>query len=89
MQLDADDSVRRIRSFILRELLRDEDLPLAAEESLFGSGLLDSFAVTRLIVFIEDEFGVRLPVGRMSIQDFDSLELCAGVVESVRGDQAR
>lgn len=74
----------RVLEFVRRELVRDADLELTADEPLFSSGLLDSFAVTRLIVFLEDEFGVRVPISEVSLPDFDSIDRCLAVVDRLR-----
>jgi acyl carrier protein len=67
--LTSDDLRERVLDFVRRELVRDEDLELTADEPLFSSGLLDSFSVTRLIVFLEDEFGVRVPIPEVTLPD--------------------
>src|SRR2546425_723324 len=52
-----------VRTFILRDLVRDTDMDLSADEPLFSSGLLDSFAVTPLMLYLEDRFEIRIPPG--------------------------
>jgi acyl carrier protein len=76
--------VELVLAFVRSELLRDDELELSADEPLFSSGLLDSFAVTRLIVFLEDEFGVRVPIPDVSLPDFDTAARCVAVVERLR-----
>jgi acyl carrier protein len=75
---------RRVLEFVQRELVRDDDLQLSPEEALFSSGLLDSFCVTRLIVFLEDTFGVRVPIPEVRLEDFDSVTRCLSVVARLR-----
>jgi len=45
-----------------------------AGESLFDSGLLDSFALTDLVAGIEKEFGLTIPDADLNPRKFDSIE---------------
>jgi acyl carrier protein len=46
----------------------------AADESLFDSGLLDSFALTDLVSAIEKEFSVSIPDSDLNPRKFDTIE---------------
>jgi acyl carrier protein len=46
----------------------------APDESLFDSGLLDSFALPDLVSALEAEFGVSVPDADLSPRKFDSIE---------------
>ena len=51
-----------INDYISRELVRDPALlPLADETPLLESRILDSLSLLRLVVFLEERFGI--PVG--------------------------
>ena len=63
-----------VRSYLLTELVRDDDVELARDEAIFSSGLLDSFSVTQLICFLEDHFAVTIAISDVTIEDFDSLD---------------
>lgn len=43
-------------------------------ESLFDSGLLDSFALTDLVAGIEKDFGLSIPDADLNPRKFDSIE---------------
>lgn len=45
----------------------------APEESLFESGLLDSFSLTELVAGLEEEFKIRIPDSDLNPRKFDSL----------------
>lgn len=51
-------------------LLRDE--PLAEDEDLFDAGF-DSMSLSRLLVFVEDRFGVVIPDEDVVIDDITTL----------------
>ena len=67
----------KLRHFILAELLRQPAFPLADDEPLMSGGLIDSFCVAHLGVFIENEFGVYIPDVDLTVENMDSLALIA------------
>lgn len=60
---------------ILKVLQAVADKPItpAADESLFTSGLLDSFALTDFVTGLEDEFKVSIPDSDFSARKFDTI----------------
>ena len=57
---------------VLQKVTRKEISP-GADESLFVSGLLDSFALTDFVSGLEDEFGVTVPDSDLSARKFDTI----------------
>lgn len=55
---------------------------LDASESLFDSGLLDSFALTDLVAALEKEFGLAIPDADLNPRKFDSIERIAEYLSS-------
>jgi acyl carrier protein len=49
---------------------------------LFSSGLVDSFSMVDLIIFIEDTGGVRVHPVDMTLDNFDSIERILAFVET-------
>ena len=50
-----------INDYISREFVRDPALlPLANETPLLDSGILDSLSLLRLVVFLEEGFGITM-----------------------------
>ena len=45
----------------------------SADESLFVSGLLDSFALADFVTGLEEEFGVTIPDSDLSARKFDTI----------------
>lgn len=72
----------RIHDFIRDSLAAHNDAEeLDDSESLFLSGRLDSLAVTRLVVFLEEQFGVDFARAEFDVALLDSVDLIAGFVE--------
>jgi acyl carrier protein len=61
---------------ILKVLQRvsGKDLAPAADESLFVSGMLDSFALTDFVAGLEEEFGISIPDSDLSARKFDTIQ---------------
>ena len=54
----------------------------ASDESLFESGLLDSFLLADLVAALESEFSIRIPDADLRPRKFDSVSLIQTYVES-------
>ena len=52
------------------------------EESLFESGLLDSFALPDLVSGLEKEFGIQIPDSDLNPRKFESVARITDYVES-------
>jgi acyl carrier protein len=57
---------------VLQQFTKDP-LPSDSEESLFESGLLDSFALPDLISALEEEFSITIPDRDLNPRKFDSI----------------
>jgi acyl carrier protein len=65
------DTRQRLRAVI--EKVAEKPVPEDPEESLFESGLLDSFQLPDLVGAIEQEFSIRVPDADLNPRKFDSL----------------
>jgi acyl carrier protein len=70
----------RLRAFICRELMGEPDYPLADDAPLITGGLIDSFALAHIGVFIERTFGVYVPDVDLTVELMDTLEQMAARV---------
>jgi acyl carrier protein len=68
------DNKTKLKIF-LQELLADygKETDFGDDDLLVTSGLLDSLAVLRMVVFLEEEFGLDLAERGFDQNDFDSL----------------
>jgi len=64
---------RRARLRKLVEAAANKSVPSDEDESLFESGLLDSFALPDLVSAIEQEFSVKVPDSDLNPRKFDSI----------------
>jgi acyl carrier protein len=70
----------KLRAFICTDLLRHPSYPLADDEPLITGGLIDSFCVAYLGVFIEDAFQVYIPDVDLTVENMDTLQLISARV---------
>jgi|MTBAKSStandDraft_1061840.scaffolds.fasta_scaffold141983_2 acyl carrier protein len=72
----------RLIEFIHEELLDGETID--AGTSLFRSQLLDSLALTNLILFIEESFGIRVGAMDISYDNLDSVDQMIAFIDRKR-----
>jgi acyl carrier protein len=72
--MDRNEVLQKVRAFTLKELLKNPDYPLKTDEPLFSSGLIDSFAMAQVGVFIETEFNLYIPDPDLTVENMDTVE---------------
>jgi len=75
--MDRNKALQKVRAFTLKELLKNPDYPLKNDEPLFSSGLIDSFAMAQVGVFIETEFDLYIPDPELTVENMDTIEQIA------------
>jgi acyl carrier protein len=78
-----------INDYISRELVQDPALvPLADEAPLLESGILDSLTLLRLVVFLEERFGITMGDADLLPENFASVNtICASLRAREPGKQ--
>ena len=68
-----------INDYISRELVQDASLlPLGNATSLLETGVLDSLGLLRLVVFLQERFGITVDDVDLVPEHFDSVDsICA------------
>ena len=74
-----------IEEKILGFLMSSKDLSirvntLAVDQSLIGSGLIDSLAVLDIVEFLENEFAIQLDPEDLTGENFDTIAAMARLV---------
>ena len=72
--MDAHDVRETLRTFITKELMRDPAYVLGDEEKIITGGLVDSFSLAELAVFVESAFGVYIPDPELTVAEMDTLD---------------
>jgi len=76
--------LNQLSRYIAGELLRQPDRVLQPDEALLSSGLIDSFHLVDLGLFVEERFGVRIDDFELSASTFDTLTQLVALIESRR-----
>jgi acyl carrier protein len=74
--------------YIQNNLVGSGGAPITADESLIDRGIIDSIGLMRIMTFIESETGIRVPDGRITPDDFQSVEAIERMVEELRRPSA-
>jgi len=65
--------LQKLKSYIFQELIFLEDPDAFGEEDDLLQAGLDSMSIMRLVLFIEDEFGVTLPDDELTPENMQTL----------------
>jgi len=74
----------QLAQFIATEILKQPGRVIAEDETLISSGLVDSFSLVDLALFVEDKFGVRIDDTELKADTFDTL---AQLIKMIRQRQ--
>ena len=70
-----------VRGFILNEFLLGETPDnLSDSTRLISGGIVDSVGVTRLVLFLEDRFGVEIQTAEVNADYLDTVDLIVNMV---------
>lgn len=75
-------TVSLLSEYITGTILKQSRRALEADTLLISSGLVDSFSLVDLAMFIEEKFGVRLHDTELNAETFDTLGQLAELVEA-------
>lgn len=78
MRIDLEEARRVLHDHLVDEVLLRRE-PLGPDEDLFEAGF-DSMALTRVLVFIEDRFGIRIPDEEVVVDELSTLDRMARFV---------
>ena len=78
------DIVPQLASFLAEKILKQPNRKITADEPLLSSGLIDSFSLMDVALFVEDNFGVRVEDTELNADTFDNLTQLAALIDSRR-----
>ncbi len=79
-----EETIKKLRRFLLTEIIQDPEFVIEDDEPLMSGGVIDSFTMPQIAVFIEQELGVTIPDPELTVEKMDTLELMAANVERYR-----
>jgi len=72
----------KLSQYIAKEILKNPKRVIKDDEAIISSGLIDSFHLVDLSLFVENEFGVRIDDSELNKETFDSIDQLAALIES-------
>lgn len=73
---------KRTKIVLIIQKLAEKPIDPGPDESLFESGLLDSFSLADMVAALEKEFAIRIPDSDLKPRKFDSIERIEQYLES-------
>lgn len=80
----TDTIIPTLEKYIAEQVLKQPRREITADEPLLSSGLIDSFSLMDLALFVEDTFGVRIEDTELNANTFDNLTQLATLITSRR-----
>ena len=78
------DLIPKLATFLATDILKQPSRVISPDEPLISSGLIDSFSLMDVALFVEDTFGVRIEDTELNADTFDNLTQLAALIESRR-----
>jgi acyl carrier protein len=69
-----------ILQYVIKEYLEDEDTIISYDTPLISSGYVDSFSMVSLLVFLENNFKIKIPASKATPEAFDSVNNIVSLV---------
>ena len=80
--LTMDSNIRNLLSkYIAEEILKQPQKVIATDKEIISSGMIDSFSLVDLALFVENQFGVQIDDTELNRESFDTIEELARLIE--------
>lgn len=76
------DIIAELSQYIANSILNQPQRLINPQEPIISSGILDSFHLVDLALYIEDHYGVRIEDTELNRQTFDNLDQLAALITS-------
>lgn len=78
------DILPTLATHIATEILKQPKRTIQPEDKLISNGLVDSFSLVDLSIYIEDTFGVHLEDTELNAETFDTLQELTDLIQQRR-----
>lgn len=72
----------QLRQYIVNHMIHDTRYQLQDDEALITGGLVDSFSLVELAVYIEQEFGIHFDDPELTAENMDTLNKIVANIEA-------
>jgi acyl carrier protein len=77
-----DTIINQLRDYLINQIINQPNIQLNADDSLISSGLIDSFSLVDVALFVEDTFQVLIDDTDLNANAFDTLDELAALILS-------
>jgi len=80
--MNNDELKTKLAGYLATEILKQPGRAIQPDEALLSSGLIDSFHLVDLALFVEDNFGVHIDDSELNASTFDSLDQLTSLIQA-------
>ena len=80
--MNADEMKTKLTGYLANDILKQPSRIIQPGEALLSSGLIDSFHLVDLALYVEDNFGVHIDDSELNASTFDSLDGLIALIQS-------
>ena len=81
-----DEMQKAVLEYVVEEYVdEDDDLDVGVDSPLISSGIVDSFSMVSLKVFLEKKYGIKLPDDEATPEAFDTVNSICRLVQKHLG----
>lgn len=77
-----DDMITAFQKFIAADLLRDPEYQIESNQSLIKGGLIDSFSLVQVGLFIEKTWKLKVPDRDLTVERMDTIDQMVAYVQN-------
>lgn len=74
------DIITQIKAYLQEDILKQPNRDIPLDERMISSGLIDSFSLVDVALFVEDTFGVHIDDTELNAETFDTLNQLADLI---------
>jgi acyl carrier protein len=82
---DMSDIETILTDYIITQIVKRPKYPLGYDTALISSGLIDSFHLVDLSIYIEEKFGVRIDDSELNAEAFDTVHELSELIRQKQG----
>lgn len=78
----SEEIIQKLGEHIAKNILKQPNRQIKPDQLLISSGLIDSFSLVDLALYVEDTFNVHIDDSELNAETFDTLEALASLIAS-------
>jgi acyl carrier protein len=79
-----EDTQTELSNYIAQKILKQPNRTIQPDEPIISSGLIDSFHLVDLGLFVEDKYGVRIDDSELNADMFDTIARLSEIIQERR-----